>query len=499
MKVMTVTYMYFFIVLPKSCNSRIAAILRVVVVGICNSFFRYKIALLEARRAGILKNLFVGLSFGLMGLTNFSSFALAFYIGITWTVDGHLQLQDLMTTFFSVMMGSLALGQAGPQFAVLGAAQGAAASIFEVLDREPEIDSTSSKGRRDMRIKGNIEVKNVIFNYPSRPDIQITIDGVPISEINIEFLRNQIAVVSQEPILFNCTIEENIRFGRSDLSYQEIVAACRMANAEGFINGLPQGYQTTVGDRGTQLSGGQKQRIAIARALVRDPKILLLDEATSALDAESEAVVQRALEKASVGRTTIIIAHRLSTIKNADKIIAMRAGEVVEVGTHEELLSNKGLYYDLVHAQTFTDAVDDVNAHEHDEEFAAVSQKRASLISREISVQTANETQVSLEVRENSLFQVDQKKFTIQLKGNIITILTLEDQQIDDSKEKKDDITRLRQELKAEGVQKTNLFEILGYAAPHWKTIVVGLTACVIGGLVYPTYSVVFMQVITVS
>uniref|UniRef100_A0A7I4YIV3 ABC-type xenobiotic transporter n=3 Tax=Haemonchus contortus TaxID=6289 RepID=A0A7I4YIV3_HAECO len=479
---------------------------------------RYKVALLEARRAGILKSLFVGLSFALMGLTNFSSFALAFYIGITWTVDGQLELKDLMTTFFSVMMGSLALGQAGPQFAVLGAAQGAAASIYEVLDREPEIDSTSPEGRRDVDIKGNIVVKNVVFNYPSRPDVpvlknlsltvnagetvalvgssgcgkstivslllryynvlkgEIIIDGVPISDINIQYLRNRIAVVSQEPILFNCTIEENIRMGRSDLTYQQVVDACRMANAETFINGLPQGLQTNVGDRGTQLSGGQKQRIAIARALVRDPKILLLDEATSALDAESEAVVQRALEKASIGRTTIIIAHRLSTIKNAHKIIAIKAGEVEEVGTHEELLANKGLYYDLVHAQTFTDAVDDVNANEAVEKFSIGSQKKASLLSRETSVQSAND---------------------LHLRVRTATIMTMDEQQMDETKEKKDDITRLRKELKAEGVKKTNLLEILAYASPHWKMLTVGLTACVIGGLVYPTYSVVFMQVIT--
>ncbi|WKY04625.1 hypothetical protein Q1695_005549 [Nippostrongylus brasiliensis] len=478
---------------------------------------RYKVALLEARRAGILKNLFVGLSFGLMGLTNFSSLALAFFVGITWTVNGELQLQDLMTTFFSVMMGSIALGQAGPQFAVLGAAQGAAASIFEVLDREPEIDSSSKVGRRDMRIKGDIEVKNVVFNYPSRPEVQvlkclslnvsagetvalvgssgcgkstivslllryynvlggeIRIDGVPINDINIEFLRNQIAVVSQEPILFNCTIEENIRLGRSDLSYQEMVAACRMANAESFINGLPQGYQTIVGDRGTQLSGGQKQRIAIARALVRDPKILLLDEATSALDAESEAVVQRALEKASVGRTTIVIAHRLSTIKNADKIIAMKAGEVVEFGTHDELLANKGLYYNLVNAQTFTDAVDNVNAHRDEDEDVEMMQKRASLISREISVQTVNDMQ-------------------LRIRG--ATMMTGDDQPTDDTKEKKDDITRLRKEMKAEGVRKTNLLEIFAYAKPHWKALLVGFTACCIGGLVNPTYSIIFMQVI---
>ncbi|KIH55989.1 ABC transporter, ATP-binding protein [Ancylostoma duodenale] len=478
---------------------------------------RYKVALLEARRAGILKNLFVGLSFCLMGFVNFSSFALAFYIGITWAFNGELELQDLMTAFFSVMMGSIALGQAGPQFAVLGAAQGAAASIYEVLDRKPEIDSSSKSGRRDIKIKGNIEVKNVVFNYPSRPDVpilkklslsvkagetvalvgssgcgkstivslllryydvlagEITIDGVPISEINIEYLRNHIAVVSQEPILFNCTIEENIRYGKLDLSHQELVAACRMANAENFINTLPQGYQTVVGDRGTQLSGGQKQRIAIARALVRDPKILLLDEATSALDAESESVVQKALDKASVGRTTIIIAHRLSTIKNADKIIAMKAGEVVELGTHEELLANKGLYYDLVHAQTFTDAVDSISTHSGDHEDHIVNMKRASLISREMSVQTVNDIQ-------------------IRMRG--ATVMTTEGHEHEETKEKKDDITRLKKEMRDEGVRKTNLFEIFFYAKPHWKSLTVGLLACIIGGLIYPTYSIIFMQVI---
>ncbi|RCN50058.1 ABC transporter, ATP-binding protein [Ancylostoma caninum] len=516
---------------------------------------RYKVALLEARRAGILKNLFVGLSFCLMGLVNFSSFALAFYIGITWAFNGELQLQDLMTAFFSVMMGSMALGQAGPQFAVLGAAQGAAASIYEVLDREPEIDSSSKSGRRDIKIKGNIEVKNVVFNYPSRPDVpilkklslsveagetvalvgssgcgkstivslllryydvlagEITIDGVPISDINIEYLRNHIAVVSQEPILFNCTIEENIRYGKLDLTHQELVAACRMANAENFINTLPQGYQTVVGDRGTQLSGGQKQRIAIARALVRDPKILLLDEATSALDAESESVVQKALDKASVGRTTIIIAHRLSTIKNADKIIAMKAGEVVELGTHEELLANKGLYYDLVNAQTFTDAVDNISsefsyylglyssqkrgdvsaassrisliltvhcystifAAHSDQEDHVANMKRASLVSREMSVQTVNDIQ-------------------IRMRG--ATVMTTEGHEQEETKQKKDDITRLKKEMRDEGVRKTNLLEIFSYAKPHWKTLTVGLLACIIGGLIYPTYSIIFMQVI---
>uniref|UniRef100_A0AC35GMP4 Uncharacterized protein n=1 Tax=Panagrolaimus sp. PS1159 TaxID=55785 RepID=A0AC35GMP4_9BILA len=321
----------------------------------------------------------------------------SFWVGTSFVADGKMDPKTLFTVFFSVLMGSIALGQAGQQFAVIGTAQGAASAIFEIIDREPEIDSYSPDGIRLENTKGQIVFNNVRFSYPTRKDIKIlkgisfdalpgqtvalvgssgcgkstivqlllryynpdsgniTIDGKILSDINIESLRNMIGVVSQEPILFNCSIEENILYGNENISHGELVAACRMANAESFISLLPNGYKTIVGERGTQLSGGQKQRIAIARALVRNPKILLLDEATSALDAESESVVQQALDKARQGRTTIVIAHRLSTIKNADKIIAMKSGQVYETGTHESLMKLRGLYYELINAQVFAD------------------------------------------------------------------------------------------------------------------------------------------------
>ena len=177
------------------------------------------------------------------------------------------------------------------------------------------------------------------------------VGGNDVRSLNINWLRGYIGVVSQEPVLFDTTIAENIRYGREEASMADIQTAAMAANAHSFISELPNGYQTLVGERGTQLSGGQKQRIAIARALVRDPKILLLDEATSALDTESEAVVQEALDKAREGRTTIVIAHRLSTIQTADVIASIADGRVIETGTHVELMNLKGLYYGMVTAQ----------------------------------------------------------------------------------------------------------------------------------------------------
>ena len=173
-------------------------------------------------------------------------------------------------------------------------------------------------------------------------------DGINVKELNIGWLRRQIGVVGQEPVLFDLTIRENIRLGNQAASDEDIEQACKAANAFNFIQKLPNGLDTNVGEGGSQLSGGQKQRIAIARALLRQPRILLLDEATSALDTESEKVVQEALERASRGRTTVVVAHRLSTIRSADLIVAMKGGKVEEMGSHSELMELKGLYYSLV-------------------------------------------------------------------------------------------------------------------------------------------------------
>jgi subfamily B ATP-binding cassette protein MsbA len=198
---------------------------------------------------------------------------------------------------------------------------------------------------------GKTTIVNLVPRFYAPQSGRITLDGVELGKLRLATLRDAIAIVPQDAMLFSGTIAENIRYGRLGATQAEIEIAAREANAEEFILDLPLGYDTKVGDRGTRLSGGQRQRISIARAVLRDPRILILDEATSALDSRSERLIEQALDKLLAGRTTLIIAHRLSTVRRANKILYMEAGSVREAGTHEELLARKGPYSDLYAAQ----------------------------------------------------------------------------------------------------------------------------------------------------
>ena len=288
------------------------------------------------------------------------------------------------------------LGQIASMSGDFSKASIAAAELFAIADRVPPIDSYSDAGKRPESCEGNISLKGVQFAYPARPDVivlkgidvdvpagktvalvgssgcgkstiiqlverfydpaqgTVLIDGQDLRELNIGWARSQVGLVSQEPILYVGTVRQNIQYGKPTATQEEVEAAAKEANVHNFIMSLPDGYDTEVGEKGTQLSGGQKQRIAIARALVRNPKILLLDEATSALDSESEKIVQEALDKARKGRTTLVIAHRLSTIQDADTILVLDAGVVVEQGTHNDLIARDGRYAALVKNQSLS-------------------------------------------------------------------------------------------------------------------------------------------------
>ncbi|KAL6484522.1 hypothetical protein MHYP_G00065670 [Metynnis hypsauchen] len=313
---------------------------------------RYDRNLEEAQTWGVKKGAIIGIFQGYLWCIIFFCYALAFWYGSKLVIETkELTPGTLIQVFFGVLMGAMNLGQASPCLEAFASGRAAAKSIFDTIDRMPEIDCFSEDGHKLERVKGDIEFHDVEFNYPSRPEVKVTLDDHDIRSLNIQWLRSLIGIVEQEPVLFATTISENIRFGRTGVTMEEIIQASKDANAYNFIMDLPQKFDTLVGEGGGQMSGGQKQRIAIARALVRNPKILLLDMATSALDNESEAIVQEALDKARIGRTTISIAHRLSTIRNADVIVGFEHGRAVERGSHSELLDRKGVYFTLVTLQ----------------------------------------------------------------------------------------------------------------------------------------------------
>lgn len=461
---------------------------------------RYQKNLEDAKNVGIKKAISANIAMGFTFLIIYLSYALAFWYGSTLVLSEEYTIGSVLTVFFVVLIGAFAIGQTSPNVQAFASARGAAHKVYSIIDRVPSINSFSEDGFKPDSIKGNIEFKNVHFCYPSRPDVKvlnnmslsvkngqtialvgssgcgksttvqllqrfydpyegsICIDGHDIRTLNIRYLREMIGVVSQEPVLFATTIAENIRYGRPDVTQQEIEQATKEANAYDFIVNLPDKFETLVGDRGTQMSGGQKQRIAIARALVRNPKILLLDEATSALDAESETIVQAALDKVRKGRTTIVVAHRLSTIRNADVIAGFQNGEIVELGTHNKLMQLQGVYHTLVTMQSFQ------NVEESNEDLTEQDEDDKSPLVKSPSLRKRKSTR-------GSSFAVSEE----------------------DTKDDKDKIDETEDDAPP-----VSFFHVMRLNLSELPFIVLGVICATINGAMQPLFAILFSKIITV-
>ncbi|CAF4024797.1 unnamed protein product [Adineta steineri] len=334
--------------------------------------------------------------YGLNWMMELLTLGLLYWRALILLETNEIDMSDVVMISAFGMFALKSLNLVGMLAQRIGASFAAAHAFFDLFDRLPTIDNGSDKGLELTNFSGETEFNQVKFVYPSRPtalvlnklqlsiksgqrialvgasgcgkstivqllerfyDVthgQLTLDGVNIRKLNIQWLRSRLGVVSQEPVLFDLTIAENITYGLENIPMDEIILAARKANIHKFIQQLPEGYDTKVGVKGSFLSGGEKQRIAIARVLIRRPKILLLDEATSAMDPYNEYIVQTTLEQAQIedpSRTSIIIAHRLSTIRSCDLIHVLDMGRIVESGTHTELIQKGGIYYKMLNAQ----------------------------------------------------------------------------------------------------------------------------------------------------
>ncbi|CAJ0609886.1 unnamed protein product [Cylicocyclus nassatus] len=451
------------------------------------------------------------------------------YIGAGFLFGGHLlkigAIEDrgeVITVVISMMIGAYFLGVISPHLMVLLNARVSAATIYHIIDRTPEIDPYSAEGKIPMSTKGEVEFNNVHFRYPTRKDTKVLngltltikpgetvalvghsgcgkstsvglitrlyeaeagtvkIDGNDVRRVNLEWLRNTVGIVQQEPMLFNGTIEENLRVGSPGIQRNEMIQVCKLANAHDFIMKLPNGYSTMIGDGAVQLSGGQKQRIAIARTLARNPRILLLDEATSALDANSESIVQQALDNASKGRTTIVIAHRLSTIRQATRIAVFDKGVIVELGTHQELIELDQRYAELVRAQQFQPEADENLPDEEKVDHDAVYEGEVTRRSTE-----------SLALGEAAFVRGVQaqdsfSRSSLVISGEQVAVVTDESNAYEE---------KIKAEMKTDGEIKAGLLTIFANAKGHYIYIILSWITAIARGFEMPCGAFIYAMV----
>lgn len=475
--------------------------------------------LIEAMRWGIRSKSMMSGMIGALLCLIFLNYGLAFWMGARFLTSGETDLAHILTIIMAVMIGAFSFGNIGPNVQHFVAGIAAGAKIFATIDRDSPLDPESDAGEKLEKLEGNLELRNIKHIYPSRPEVvvmndvnlsipagkttalvgasgsgkstivglverfydpvggQVLLDGRDLSTLNLRWLRQQVALVQQEPVLFSLSIKDNIRNGLIGSKFEHeseeektrrIEEAAKKANAHDFIMALPQGYDTPVGERGFLISGGQKQRVAIARAIVSDPRILLLDEATSALDTKSEGVVQKALDAAAVGRTTIVIAHRLSTIRDADNIVVMKEGRIVEQGTHSDLLETNGAYAALVAAQRLQKSQEPEPSD--DEKAAAATEAE---LDKSASRQSAASTR-------NSIDPADERP---GLARNTST---------------KSVSSKVLAEKGQEGEVKYSLWTLIKFIASfnksEWHFMVLGLIFNIIAGAMQPVQGVFFAK-----
>ncbi|KAH9619688.1 hypothetical protein KSS87_015757 [Heliosperma pusillum] len=469
---------------------------------------QYNKSLVNAYKSGVKEGLAGGTGLGVVLFVVFCSYALAVWFGARLILKRHYTGGDVISVIVAILTGSMSLGQASPSMSAFAAGQAAAYKMFETINRKANIDPYDPSGKILDDIHGDIELRDIYFSYPARPDEQIfrgfslsiksgttvalvgqsgsgkstvislierfydphagevLVDGINIKEFQLRWLRQKIGLVSQEPVLFGSSIRDNIGYGKDGATDEEIRTATELANAAKFIDKLPQGLDTLVGEHGTQLSGGQKQRIAIARAILKDPRILLLDEATSALDAESERVVQEALDRIMVNRTTVVVAHRLSTVRNADIIAVIQQGKVVEKGHHSELVKDpEGAYSQLIHLQEMTK--DSGQSDKDGDMLRQASKKRSSLRSSSLG----------------SSGRVSSKRLSFSVAGVPIDI--------GESSTPDNDV-----EAHPEERPQVSIRRLAALNKPEIPTLILGVLFAIASGVILPLFSVLLSSVV---